>query len=94
MIQFSSVTQLCLILCDPMDCSKSGFSVYHQSLLKPMPIQSVMPSNHHVLCCLLLLLPSIFPSIRVFSKESALRLSGQSIGVLALKAVLPMSIQG
>jgi len=39
---------------------------------KPMSIESVMPSNHLILCCPLLLLPSIFPSIRVFSNESAL----------------------
>ena len=43
-----------------------------RSLLKCMSIESVMPSNHLVLCCPLLLLPSIFPSIRVFSNESAL----------------------
>ena len=43
-----------------------------QSLLKLMSIDSVMPSNHLILCCPLLLLPSIFPSIRVFSNESAL----------------------
>ena len=43
------------------------------SLLKLMSIESVMPSNHLILCCPLLLLPSIFPSIRVFSNESALR---------------------
>ena len=42
------------------------------SLLKPMSIESVMPSNHLILCCPLLLLPSIFPSIRVFSNESVL----------------------
>ena len=45
-----------------------------QSLPKPMSIESVMPSSHLILCCHLLLLPSIFPSIRVFSKESALRI--------------------
>jgi len=45
-----------------------------RSLLKPMSIESVMPSNHLVLSCPLLLLPSIFPSIRVFSNESALRI--------------------
>ena len=45
-----------------------------QSLLKLMSIESVIPSNHLILCCLLLLLPSIFPSIRVFSNESALRI--------------------
>ena len=43
-----------------------------QSLLKLMSIESVMPSNHLILCCPLLLPPSVFPSIRVFSKESAL----------------------
>ena len=45
-----------------------------QSLLKLMSIQSVMPSNHLILCCPLLLPPSISPSIRVFSNESALRM--------------------
>ena len=45
-----------------------------QSLLKLMFIQSVLPSNHLILCCPLLLLPSIFSSIRVFSNESALRI--------------------
>ena len=65
-----------LILCDPMDCSMPGFSVHHQfrSLLKLMSIESVMPSNHLILCHHLLLLPSIFPSIRVFSNELALRI--------------------
>ena len=52
----------------------SGFPVHHQlwSLLKLMSIESVMPSNHLILCCPLLILPSIFPSIRVFSNELAL----------------------
>ena len=45
-----------------------------QSLLKPMSTESVMPSNHLILCCPLLLLPSIFPSIRVFSNESVLHI--------------------
>ena len=45
-----------------------------QSLLKPMSTESVMPSNHLILCRPLLLLPSVFPSIRVFSNESALRM--------------------
>ena len=73
-VQFSSVTQSCQTLCDPMGCSTLGFPVHHQlpSLLKLMPIDSVMPSNHLVLCHPLLLLPSIFSSIRVFSNESAL----------------------
>ena len=73
-IQFSSVTQPCLTLCDPMDYSLPGFlSITNSwSLLKLMSIESVMPSNHLILCRPLLLLPSIFPSIRVFSSESLL----------------------
>ena len=56
-----------------MDCSTPSFSfTVSQSLLKLMPIESVMPSNHLILCCPLLLLPSIFPRIRVFSSELAL----------------------
>ena len=54
-----------------MDCSTSGSPV-SQSLLKFLPIESVMPSNHLNLCHTLLLLPSIVPSIRVFSSESAI----------------------
>ena len=50
---------------------QAPFTIF-QSLLKLMPSESEMPSNHHILCCPLLLLPSIFPSIRVFSNESAL----------------------
>ena len=65
-----SVTQQCLILCDPMDCSMLGFPVLHH--LKLMSIESVMLSNHLILCRPLLLLPSILPSISVFSKESLL----------------------
>ena len=70
-----------------------------QSLPKPMSIESVMPSNHLILCRPLLLLPSIFPSIRVFSNESALRLrwpkywsfsfnispSNEHLGMISLK---------
>ena len=63
-----------------------------QSLLKPMSIESVMPSNRLILCRPLLLLLSIFPSMRVFSRESALYIGGQSIGVSALASVLPMNI--
>ena len=52
-----------------MDCSMPTFPVHHWSLLKLMSIRSVMPSNHLILCPPLLLLPAIFPSVRVFSKE-------------------------
>ena len=60
------------------------------SLLKLMSIALVMPSNHLILCHPLLLLPSVFPSIRVFSNELVL---GQTIGVSASASVLPMNIQ-
>ena len=62
-------------------------------LLKLMSIESVMPSNHLIPCCPLLLLPSIFPRIRVFSNESVLHIGGQSTGVSALASVLPMNTQ-
>ena len=56
-------------------------------------IKSVMPSNHLILCCPLLLLPSIFPSIRVFSNESTVYIGGQRIRVSASTSVLPMNTQ-
>ena len=62
-------------------------------LLKLMSIESVMPYNHLILCCPLLLPPSIFPSKRVFSNESVLHIIGQSIGISASESVLPMNIQ-
>ena len=59
--------------CDPSEVQQASLSITNsQSLLKPMSIESVMPSNHHIICHPLLLQPSIFPSIRVFSNESAL----------------------
>ena len=72
--QFSSVTQSCPTLCDPMDTARqASLSISNsRSLLKRMSIESVMPSNHLILCRPLLFLPSIFPSIRVFSSESVL----------------------
>ena len=75
-VQFSLVTRSCPTLCDPMDCSTPGFPVHHQlpELAQTHVIKSVMPSNHLLLYRPLLLLPSIFPSIRVFFKESVLRI--------------------
>ena len=64
-----------------------------QSLLKLMSIESVMPSNHLILCRPLLLPPSIFPSIKVYSNESVLSIRCQTIGVSASASVLPMNIQ-
>ena len=69
----SSVAQSCLTLCNPMNWSMPGLPVHHQlPEFKLMPIESVMPSSHLILCCPLLLLPSIPPSIRVFFNESTL----------------------
>ena len=75
-VQFSSVAQLCQTLRNPMDCSTPGLPVHHQltEFTQLMFIETVMPSNHLMLCLSLLPLPSIFPSIRVFSNESALRI--------------------
>ena len=74
-VQFSSVTQSCPTLCvTPWTAAfQTSLSITNsQSLLKLMSTETVMPSNHLVLCCPLLLPPLIFPSIRVFSNESAL----------------------
>ena len=72
-VQFSSVAQSCPTLCDTMNCSMLGLPgiTNSWSLPKPMSIESVLPSNHLILCHPLLLLPSIFPSIRVFSWVSS-----------------------
>ena len=68
------VTKSCLTLCDPLNYSMPGFPDFtvSWSLLKFLIIESVMPANCLILCYLLLLLPSVFPSIRVFSSELAL----------------------
>ena len=71
------VVQLCPTLCNLMNCLTAGFPVFHYlswSLLKLRSVELVMPSNHLIFCCPLLFLPSIFPSIRVFSNESALHI--------------------
>ena len=75
-IQFSSVTQSCPTLCNPMNRSTPGLlSITNSwSSLKLMSIKSVMPSNHLILCRPLFLLPSIFPRIRVFSNDSVLHI--------------------
>ena len=75
-LQFSSVTQSCPTLCNPMNRSTPGLPVHHKLLestnpCHPMSIELVMPFNHLILCRPLILLPSIFPRIRVFSNESA-----------------------
>ena len=75
--QFSSVQSLSGVqLCDPMNCSTPGLPsiTNSQSSLRLTSIESVMPSSHLILCRLLLLLPPIPPSIRVFSNESTLHM--------------------
>ena len=74
--QFTSVSHSCPTPCDPMNRSTPGLPVYHQ-LLESTQTHVHCVSNaiqHLIFCCALLLLPSIFPSIRVFSNESALRI--------------------
>ena len=97
MFSFSSVAQSCLTLCTPWTAGHQvSLSITNsQSLLKLMPIELVMPTNHLNLYHPLLLLPSIFPSIReLMSQMSQLFASGgQSIGVSASTSVLPMNTQ-
>ena len=79
-VQFSSVAQLCLTLCNPMDYTalQASLSITNSwSLSRLMSVALVMPSSHLTLCNPLLLPPSILPSIRVFSNESALHIRWQ-----------------
>ena len=94
-VQFSSAVQSCLTLCDPINSSTPGLPVHHHSwsLLKLMCIESVMPSNHLILCGPLLLLPSVFPSIRVFSNESALCIRWPKYWSFSSVSVFPMNLQ-
>ena len=92
---FSSVTQSCLTLCNPMDCNMPGLPVLHQllELAQTHVHLVVMPSNHLTLCHALLLLPSIFPSIRVFSNESVLLIMWPKYWSFNFSIILPINIQ-
>ena len=94
-VQFSSVAKLCPTLCDLMNRSTPGSLSITNSRSPPKPtyVESVMPSNHVILCRPLLLLSSNFPSIRVFSNESALRMRWPKYWSLASTSVLPMNTQ-
>ena len=94
-VQFSSVAQLCLTLCDPWTAARNASLSITNSWSPPKhtSIESVMPSNHLFLCHPLLLLPSVFPSIRVFTNESVLLNRWPSIGVSASASVLPLNTQ-
>ena len=76
LVQFSSVARSCPALCNPMNCSMPGLPVHHQlpEFTQTHVIESVMPSNHLILCRPLLLLPPLPPSIRVVSNGSTLRM--------------------
>ena len=95
-IQFSfrSVSRVQLFATPWITACQDSLSITNsRSFLKRMSIESVMPSSHLILCCPLLLLPPIPPSIRVFSNESTFAWGGQSIRVSALTLVLPMNTQ-
>ena len=96
-VQFSSVQSLsCIQLFAtpwPAACQASLSFINSQSLLKLMSIALVMPSNHLILCHPLLLLSSIFPSIKAFQMSQFFTSGGKSIGVSASASVLPMNIQ-
>ena len=92
-VQFGqSLSHVRLIVTPWTAARQASLSVTNsQSLLKHISIESVMPSNHLILRCPLLFLPSIFTSIRVFSRQSLFASDGQSIRTSA--SVLPMNVQ-
>ena len=94
-VQFSSVAQSCLALCNPMNRSTPDLPVHHQlpSSLRLTSIESVMPSSHLILCHSLLLLPPIPPSIKVFSSESTLRMRWPKYWSFSF-SILPKKSQG
>ena len=93
---FSSVSQLCPTLWDPMNCSSPGLPVHHQlpELLKLMSIELVMPSSHLILCHPLLSHLQSFPASGSFQMNHLFASGGQSIGASASASVLPKNIQG
>ena len=97
LVQFSSFAQSCLTFCDPMDYTArqqaSLSTTNSRSLFKPMSIKSVMPSNHLILCHLLLLLPQSFLASGSFPMSQFFASGSQSIGASASASVLPMNIQ-
>ena len=89
------VIKLCLTFCDPVDCTMPGFPIPHY-LLEFAQVHvhwSVVPCNHLILYCPLLLLPSVFLSTRVFPVSQLFASGGQTIVVSASASILPMTIQ-
>ena len=97
-VQFSSVQSLShvqLFVTPWIAACQTSLSITtSRSLLKLMSIESVMPSNHLILCCPLLLLPSMFPVSRSFQMSWLLASGGQIFAVSASASVLPRDIQG
>ena len=95
-VQFSSVAQSCPTLCDPMNHSTPDLPVHHQlpKFTQTHIHRVVMPSSHLILCRPLLLLPSIPPSIRVFSHESALRMRWPKYWSFSFSIIPSKEIQG
>ena len=94
-IQFSSVAQSCLTLCDPIDCSTPASMPFtiSRSMLKPMSIELVMPSNISPSVVPFSSLLQSFPPSGFFPVSQFFASGGQSIGVSASPSVLPMNIQ-
>ena len=89
-----SINQSCLFVIPWTAAHQASLSfTIHQSLLKLMSNESVMPSNHLILCCPLLLLPSMLPIVNVFSNMLTLTSGSQSMGASASASVLPINIQ-
>ena len=93
-VQFTSVAQSCPTLYDPMNRQASLSITNSWSSLRLMSIKPMMPSNHLILCCPLLLLPSILPSIRVFSNESTLRMKWPKYWSLSFSVSASKEIPG
>ena len=93
---FSSVAQLCLTICNPMDCSTIGFAsiTNSQSLLKLMSNESVRPSNHLILCHPFFSCLQFFPASKSFPVSQFFAAGDQSIRASASASVFPMNIQG
>ena len=95
-VQFSSVAQSCPTLCDPMDFTahQASLSISNSwSLLKLMSIESVMPSNHLLLCCPFSSCLQSFPASGSFPMNQFFTSGGQNTGASASASVLPMNIQ-
>ena len=89
-----SVTKLYRTLCDPMDCSMPGFSVFHYlPEFALIPVHQVGDAINHLIFCHALLLPQPFPASGSFSVSQLFTAGGRSIGFSASTSVLPMSIQ-